>query len=393
MKYIRFSIHTGLFVLLLVVVSTPAVAQNCFDCHDRSAFTDKFVHSPVREGDCNLCHNPHVARHEGLLHQAEAQLCQQCHQDQQRQMAENAYLHPPVRQGRCSQCHDPHAAPNAALLPQQGSALCFSCHDEMPRDFKFSHQPFRQGQCSTCHASHGAEDTRLLKKDGTQLCLDCHRTGSAWSRKHLGRKAAEMDCLSCHHPHGSDSRLMQRAVQHEPFSQKQCSNCHDRDTQSSDVCLGCHQDTLPSFNHIHSHLGIAGAGNACTTCHNPHTGDRQGLLPANVGNVCRDCHSATFDTRDRMLHKHPGWNNCTDCHDLHGADNPGMLKNEGNACADCHKRHAAFSHPMGDKAPDPRDGRPMTCETCHDANTGTMYQHFLRGSGERGLCIQCHQDY
>jgi predicted CXXCH cytochrome family protein len=35
----------------------------------------------------------------------------------------------------------------------------------------------------------------------------------------------------------------------------------------------------------------------------------------------------------------------------------------------------------------------MTCETCHDANTGTMYQHFLRGSGERGLCIQCHQDY
>jgi predicted CXXCH cytochrome family protein len=36
---------------------------------------------------------------------------------------------------------------------------------------------------------------------------------------------------------------------------------------------------------------------------------------------------------------------------------------------------------------------PMDCMSCHDANAGTMYKHFLHGSAERGLCVQCHLSY
>jgi predicted CXXCH cytochrome family protein len=32
----------------------------------------------------------------------------------------------------------------------------------------------------------------------------------------------------------------------------------------------------------------------------------------------------------------------------------------------------------------------MTCVTCHDPCTGTMFKYNLRGNAERGLCIQCH---
>jgi len=95
-----------------------------------------------------------------------------------------------------------------------------------------------------------------------------------------------------------------------------------------------------------------------------------------------------------MLHQHPNWNKCSDCHDLHGSDWPGMIKTSPQeVCSGCHAEHKKFSHPMGEKAPDPRNGTPMNCMTCHDANAGTMYKHFLKGSAERGLCVQCHPSY
>jgi len=117
-------------------------------------------------------------------------------------------------------------------------------------------------------------------------------------------------------------------------------------------------------------------------------------MPGSPGSACRDCHDDTFKRRQNMLHQHPDWQNCTDCHALHGSDHPNMLQLEPDqVCASCHEEHTTFVHPIGDKAKDPRNGQPMTCLTCHDANVGTMYKYNLRGSGERGLCIKCHRGY
>jgi predicted CXXCH cytochrome family protein len=196
--------------------------------------------------------------------------------------------------------------------------------------FARKHAPFAKGQCNACHDPHAANDYRLIKKSDPELCLGCHK----------------------------------------------------------------HDDVLDSFNHTGNHMLGAGKENPCTRCHTPHAADSAGLLPGSAGSVCRDCHADTFERRQDMLHKHPDWENCTNCHALHGSDYPTMLKDEPDkVCAECHGRHTTFVHPIGEKAIDPRNGRPMTCITCHDPNTGTMFQYNLRGSGERGLCVECHRGY
>lgn len=384
-----------IFLLLIIgIVGMPlsGLAQDCFICHEPGDFTGKVVHPPVAQGDCGACHSPHVSRYEGLLRKQESELCYTCHTEIFAQVEKKQFQHRPVQQGQCSSCHAPHAAERPGLLTLAGGALCYSCHEQAQTNYQYFHQPFQQGTCSVCHTPHASDDSRLLKQSGNRLCLSCHKPSAKLRKAHLGRELAEIDCLACHHPHGGAEPTLLRAVSHQPFAEGDCQGCHGQNP-GAELCLNCHQDSLNSFYVIHSHLGVGGPTAACTVCHNPHVGDRPGLLPANEGRICRRCHEDTFQQREQMLHKHQGWNQCTDCHLGHGANNPAMLKQGSDVCSQCHEQHKSFSHPMGEAALDPRNSRPMDCLTCHDANTGTMFQHFLRGSGERGLCVQCHQSY
>ncbi len=377
---------------LLCLLPLHAVAADCFSCHDQAAFKGRVVHEPVAKAQCATCHSPHVAKHEGLLLQKEAELCFSCHPQIAQRLESSPVAHQPVKQGQCSECHTPHASANADLLKQSGRQLCVGCHDELQQDYQVVHQPFKQGQCSACHDAHAGTDYRMLKKAGSQLCFDCHKVTKALQASHLDRNLRQVDCLGCHNPHGGNNRSLLRAVSHAPFADNNCNSCHGR-TTGVDLCLNCHAGVLDSFNQVHTHLGVGGPENPCTVCHNPHVGDRPGLLPTNEGSVCRDCHANTFAKRDKMLHKHPGWNSCSDCHLGHGGDHPAMLKNGSNVCNQCHELHSDFSHPQGEEILDPRNGRSMDCLSCHDANAGTMYKYFLHGSGERGLCVKCHQSY
>ncbi len=383
-------------ILILLAVSlvlpTAALAVDCFKCHDTAEFKGRVVHSPVADADCLSCHGPHVSRHKKLLLQSERDLCLQCHEQVADTVANKPALHAPVREGRCSSCHDPHASAQKKLLRQSGGALCFECHEETKQDYKVSHQPFSRGNCTSCHAAHGGDDNRLLKSVGSDLCFACHNQSKKMEAKHLGQDMSGMDCLACHHPHGGDSRNLVRSVSHAPFAEKNCQACHGKDL-GIDSCLTCHDDVLGSFNFAHNHLGIAGQGNPCISCHNPHVGDQQGMLPANIGAACRDCHADTFARQEKNLHKHSNWNRCSDCHNLHGSDGVAMLKQKNDVCNLCHDQHKGFTHPIGDDALDPRNNQPMDCLTCHNGNDGSDYRYFLRGSGERGLCVQCHQSY
>ena len=373
--------------------SAPALASTCFNCHESEGFRGKVVHPPVAENRCEVCHSPHVAKHDGLLLQAQAELCYSCHQRTETRVKQSKVLHQPVKEGACSQCHAPHAAAHAGLLAKPGDELCFDCHKEAKKSFAQTHKPYQSGQCAACHNAHGGDDYRLLKRSDSALCLGCHKDEGRLKSSHRNYEPKRMDCLGCHHPHGGKERSLLREVKHPPFAKGNCQVCHGKE-QGADLCLGCHKEVLSSFNHTHSHLQSSAGGNPCSACHNPHVGDRPGLLPANEGAGCRNCHEATFSRRARMLHQHPGWNKCSDCHDLHGSDWPGMLKGSPQeVCTGCHAKHKTFTHPIGDQAHDPRNGVPMDCMSCHDANAGTMYKHFLHGSAERGLCVQCHLSY
>ena len=384
-------------VLSVILGGVPALAahssSSCFKCHDKGSFAGRITHAPVAEGDCVACHSPHAAKQVGLLKQPQTTLCLECHEEIAARLEQHDYVHSPLRMGVCTACHDPHVSEKPALLRAELAQACWDCHDR-PEPAAYEHQPFAKGQCSACHDPHSSDDFRMLKKSGADLCLGCHTQNQKLVKSHLGRNLKDLDCLACHNPHGSASSALVRNVQHDPFAAKSCYVCHDYTKEGVMMCLQCHADILPTFNKIHTHLRGNGEQNFCVNCHNPHAGDKDGLLPKNQGTVCRGCHEDTFARREASLYKHGNWETCTNCHSLHGSDHLAMLKDQPDkVCAKCHEEHIAFTHPLGDQAADPRTGQGMTCVSCHDPNAGTQFTYFLRGGAEKGLCMNCHKGY
>ncbi len=59
-------------------------------------------------------------------------------------------------------------------------------------------------------------------------------------------------------------------------------------------------------------------------------------------------------------------------------------------CVECHTAQHSISHPVGDAAIDPRDGKPMTCLTCHSMHS-SRFDYMLMFEGDKALCLQCHR--
>ena len=379
-------------VVLMVFCAAPGFAKECFDCHDRGAFAGKVRHQPVVKGECATCHSTHASRFSGLLRDAAEKLCYECHTDFEKSLNQRNFIHKPVKNGECSACHEPHVADFNNLLKVKPGSECYECHKKPEKAYAFPHAPFAKNQCYRCHDPHGAADSRLLREQETKLCLGCHKTGPSFKKTHLNRNPGQLACLSCHHPHGGKTANLLRPVQHDPFKKGKCNTCHGKSQTGAELCLECHKTVSKSFLQPHTHLRLAVDGvNFCLDCHNPHAGDDAGLPSVDQVEACASCHQAKFAKRQEMLYHHPGRWYCGDCHKVHGADSAMMLKSRPlELCADCHKRHEQFTHPIGDDSLDPRNLEPMTCVTCHDPCTGTMFKYNLRGNAERGLCIQCH---
>jgi predicted CXXCH cytochrome family protein len=109
----------------------------CFACHSKieAATLLPVQHKPVAEGNCLLCHQPHVSPYQRLLRKSPLQECLPCHATQMR------FSHPvgmvagkPVidpTSGKmlvCSRCHAIHGSETANLLPMEENDLCRSCH-------------------------------------------------------------------------------------------------------------------------------------------------------------------------------------------------------------------------------------------------------------------------
>ena len=368
-------------------------ASDCFKCHQTEKFKGKVIHQPVKENKCAACHSPHVAKHKGLLKIEEAKLCFQCHESIEEKVSQSKFLHQPVKDGSCVKCHSPHAAEYSDLMDKDIADGCLSCHKKNQKGYDYPHQPYEKGQCNSCHDPHGAPNSNLIKKTAPSLCLDCHKKEVDLKKRHLNKDLFELNCLSCHNPHGSKESSLVRSVRHAPFAKRDCNVCHEKPNQIR-VCLDCHPDTISSFYKSQSHVKGNGIGNPCANCHTPHAADRSGLLYGAEGEACRACHEDTFKRREKTLYKHSEWSTCTHCHSVHGADQLPMLKDEPDkVCAGCHEKHINFVHPIGDKAIDRRNGKPMNCISCHDPCTGTMFKAQLRGSSGGSLCRECHIGY
>lgn len=388
MKKNRLFISAFLSVIAVLITCKYGECEStCFTCHEKAAFEGPVVHRPLFADQCNACHNPHVAKHKGLLQEQQPEICFSCHTDESTSFT-SGIVHKPVSEGKCLSCHSPHTSNTKGLLIKKATDLCFSCHESISTEYKYSHQPFRKGDCSACHEPHNSENMLLLKNESDDLCVKCH-TKSSVKNAHRNFPSEVRNCLSCHHPHGSSRKALVRNELHQPYEDKECDTCHAEGKISSQTCLECHEEITEQFQKTHSHM-LYGRQNSCAICHSPHAGNTTKLLRGNLAGACRSCHEYTFQRHTEKLYTHNQVGECHKCHALHGADSPAMLAGDGNTiCEQCHATQGQFTHPIGDKVLDPRTKMPMSCVTCHDPK-GTDYKYQLKLSGQKALCVQCH---
>lgn len=190
-------------------LSAP-LAESCFKCHEDMANrikSEPVTHDAVFMGEgCANCHDPHAAAGPNLLSDRADHLCMKCHDkpikaNDGRTIADMSsalnrrFLHGPVRAGDCAACHSVHGGENARLLVKRfpdtfyasfdltNYALCFSCHsdDLVLAEKTDSLTGFRDGDrnlhylhvnrdtkgrtCKTCHDIHGSDRPDHIASD------------------------------------------------------------------------------------------------------------------------------------------------------------------------------------------------------------------------------------
>jgi predicted CXXCH cytochrome family protein len=178
----------------------------CFGCHDEKDYSGgKVMHSPVSQGMCTICHDPHASNAEKLL--VSGDVCFMCHD--RGEFLEKKLIHAPVAAGTCVRCHEPHKAQQAKLLKAPRPGLCYSCHGKKRFTGAVVHAPVTFGMCSTCHEPHQSDLRKLARSRGAEMCFACH------GKKEVLKKPAHDDaerigCTTCHNPHASRNASLLR---------------------------------------------------------------------------------------------------------------------------------------------------------------------------------------
>ncbi|MHC4107206.1 MAG: cytochrome c3 family protein [Planctomycetota bacterium] len=186
---------------------------------------------------CANCHDPHASGRPSLLRERQDVLCLQCHNqpiwtaegrtipDMTPTLRHRRFLHGPVRSGDCTACHNVHGASHSRLLRAQFTdafyaafdlrnyALCFSCHERelVTAERTTALTDFRDGDlnlhflhvnrqrkgrtCRACHAIHGSD---LPKHVAETVPFE----GSGWAMP-IGFEKTEVggSCApGCHEP-------------------------------------------------------------------------------------------------------------------------------------------------------------------------------------------------
>ncbi len=400
----------------------------CLSCHEQ--FKDKlknqFVHTPVKEGDCAECHNPHASSHGKLLDEDANKVCMKCHEGLLPRDPKS--IHKVVMEGNCVKCHDPHASNHESVLLKAGNELCLECHQEIGKAIakaKFKHPPVEKG-CLNCHAPHASDQSKdLLKNDLVSLCASCHKTDSpGFIRQHVNYPVAKTNCSSCHNPHGSDRGGILFVNVHAPVANRQCNQCHEPSSSAApfktkrvgfELCRGCHSKMMNEiFDKRRFHWPILDR-TGCFNCHEPHASKRKKLLQNDLKTLCGKCHSDTMEFQTRLTGKeeqektaakgrvikgaltHPPVQegSCEICHDSHSSDSPLLLKQGSTIqlCEACHDWSKHTIHPIGAKVVDKRNRNiTMDCLSCHRSH-GTGNRYLIPFPTVTDLCVQCHKQY
>lgn len=409
-----------------------ATGKLCLDCHDKfqEKLKSKFVHTPVKNGECSECHNPHTSSHGKLLYEDPNKACFKCHEEVVPKNAKS--IHKIARDGNCVKCHDPHGSNNKDNLLKAGNDLCFTCHKDLGASIskaKFKHNPVEEG-CLNCHDPHGsAKAVHLLKNDLVALCGECHRPEDpAFVKQHVNYPVAKSNCSSCHDVHGSNKGGILFDNVHAPVANRMCNQCHEAANsptpfktkrESYELCRGCHSTMMnETFNKNRVHWPVVDK-NGCLNCHAAHASTQKKLLIEGTKSLCGKCHPDTMEKQERyaemekkdkvamaaskgkqeekgaIAHQPVLEGNCLACHAPHASDSTLLMTNavQVELCGTCHEWLKHSSHPIGEKAVDSRNKNlTVQCLSCHRSH-GTGYRHMNPFPTISELCVQCHKKY
>ena len=404
-----------LFLPLNVQAQNPyklkpgADGELCLTCHE--AFLEKMklrhIHSPISEGQCSECHNPHASKHGDLLNAEPQRICLTCHDDLLPNGVES--IHEVVAQGSCTDCHDPHASRNRNLLISSGEDLCFECHGEVEKAVKEAsvvHEPAEDG-CLDCHGPHvSTQAPSLLSAGEPDLCLDCHDSSDpGFSKGHLDYPVSSARCSVCHDPHGSNRSALLKDNVHNPVAKRMCGQCHKGDAQPGMIpaaemglegCRECHRKTVDvMLKSANVHWPVLDK-EGCLTCHDPHASGQANLLSEPMLELCGNCHASVITRQQAAKVKHEPVmdGDCIACHAPHSSDNLYLFTESSDieVCAKCHEYQKHSTHPIGQEVQDPRNTNvTLDCSSCHRAH-GTQYDHMFPFATYTFLCVQCHTD-
>jgi len=387
-----------------------AAGARCLECHVEFAETVKLphVHTPVKNGNCADCHDPHASDHGKLLEAEPDSICLSCHEGIVPGDAVSA--HEDAVNGRCVECHDPHASPFPKQLRAPGNDLCIRCHEKVAgatRTVAHKHAP-AESDCLGCHRPHAStEGPSLLASKVPALCLECHDPERAtFVKDHMGYPVAGSDCVSCHDPHGSANKGILWTTIHEPITRRMCAQCHgDADAadplalrrQGSDLCAGCHNELLnEAALKRRIHWPVVD-GRACRNCHTPHASKNAGLLTEEQRTLCGSCHMDSVRRLERSLVKHEpiAEGECSTCHEPHASNTTFLLAaaNPLELCGTCHDWESHSTHPIGEKVQDQRNPNlSLDCLSCHRTH-GTANEKLAFFDPDRALCTECHAGF
>jgi predicted CXXCH cytochrome family protein len=209
----------------------------CTDCHT-DIISGTYLHS-ISES-CDLCHLTTGEEHPGgekpgfSLSDSEPALCLMCHETA---TGSDLYVHTPLKNGKCTTCHNPHSSSKPLLIRDEMPEItCYHCHSDPGAGMKSVHAPVESGDCLLCHHYHSSSEQFMLQasysaktyseasEENYSLCFICHDTAlmlekeSSWS---TGFRNGESNlhylhtngvkgigCSVCHETHSSGNDFL-----------------------------------------------------------------------------------------------------------------------------------------------------------------------------------------
>lgn len=164
-------------------------------------------------------------------------------------------------------------------------------------------------------------------------------------------------------------------------------------------CLDCHPEKKEA-KVVHAALSMG-----CASCHSgTHQGEKPGpKLVAGIPELCFNCHDSSM-VSGSVPHPPAKDGQCLFCHSPHGSDQPALLNQPVNAlCSGCHDqqssgRHVMLRfgpgdrHPLGGKTDPLRQGKELSCASCHRPHGSQAGRLFTGAPDRAGLpCLLCHE--